>query len=238
MKNLLTITALLFCTQLAAQESILIKSEAEYQTEILRVTHILDDRHVLDSIVERAYQNAPVVNAFQEEIDMYNEEYIQKKRNWVTAFRLGVNVFSANTSVSPENQSVTTYGVLPNLGLNLTIDPERLVNRKSYMRQAENKRNRSYHLQQDQKLVLKRKILNLYYEYLTFLEAIVIRQHSLDARKQYLNVFEVDFKNGNKTFDELLVIQHQVYLAEESLMKAHIQRLKMKGEIEVLTGIK
>lgn len=238
MKNLLIGWIGVLSLQLSAQESIIIKPEAEYQMEILRVTHILDDQHVLDSIVESAYKNAPVVNAFDQEMEMYNQEYLQKKRNWVTAFRLGVNVFSAQTSLSQENQSVTTYGVLPSLGLNLTIDPERLINRKSSMKQAENKKMRSYYLQQDQKMILKRKILNLYYEYLTFLEAIVIRQHSLDARKQYLQVFEVDFKNGNRTFDELLVIQHQVYLAEESLMQAHIQRMKMKSEIEVLTGIK
>ncbi|MFY0598780.1 MAG: TolC family protein [Cyclobacteriaceae bacterium] len=238
MKNLIVIVTWLLCYQLMAQESIRIQSEAQYQSEILKVTQILDDAHVLDSIVERAYRNAPVVQAFDSEIEMYEQEYIQKKRNWVTAFRLGVNIFSANTSITPENQSVTTYGVLPNLGLNLTIDPERLVNRKSYMRQAEDKRNRSYHLQQDQKMILKRKIMNLYYEYLTCLEAIVIRQHSLDARKQYLNVFEVDFKNGNRTFDEILVILHQVHLAEESLMKAHVQCLKMKSEIEVLQGIR
>lgn len=238
MRTVIILLLLMSYQWLLAQESIIIQSEAEYQMEILKVTQILDDQHVLDSIVNKAYSSAPVVSAFDEEIKMYDEEYLQKKRNWVSAFRLGVNVFSAQTSLSPENQSITTYGVLPSLGLNLSIDPERLINRKSYMRQAENKKMRSHHLQQDQKQMLKTKILNLYYEYLSLLEAIVIRQHSLDSRKQYLAVFEVDFKNGNRTFDELLVIQHQVYLAEESLMKAHIQRLKMKSEIEVLIGLK
>ena len=84
--------------------------------------------------------------------------------------------------------------------------------------------------------MLKVRILNLYYEYLAMLESILIRQHSLDARKQYLRVFEIDFKNGNRTLDELLVIQHQVYLAEESLMKGHVQSMKMKSEIEILLG--
>jgi hypothetical protein len=51
-------------------------------------------------------------------------------------------------------------------------------------------------------------------------------------------VFEVEFRNGNKTYDELLSIQHQVYLAEESLMRGHIQSMKMKSQIEIYLGIK
>ena len=169
-------------------------------------------------------------------MELYDEEYLQKKRNWVSSFRLGVNLFSASTSLNQDDQSFTTYGVLPNVGLNLTIDPAQLVNRKSMMRQAENKKTQTFFQQEDQKQMLKVRILNLYYEYLAMLESILIRQHSLDARKQYLRVFEIDFKNGNRTLDELLVIQHQVYLAEESLMKGHVQSMKMKSEIEILLG--
>jgi len=238
-KALLLITVCFTLQNLQAQKSAsLLASAAQYQSEILKVTHILDDHHILDSIINRAYLNAPVVNAINQEMEMYEEEYLQKKRNWVSSFRLGVNIFSATTDVSAENQSVTSLGILPNLGLNLSIDPEKLVNRKSSMRQAEDKKMRSYYLQQDQKQTLKTKIVNLYYEYLASLEAIVIRQQSLDARKQYLEVYEVEFKNGNKTFDELLSIQHQVYLAEESLMKGHIQCMKMKSEIEIYLGLK
>jgi len=171
MKNLTLKAVLLMVicfnlSTLKAQKSeSLLKSAAEYQSELLKVTHILDDHHILDSIVEKAYLNAPVVRAFDQEMELYEEEYLQKKRNWVSSFRLGVNIFSATTDVTSESQSVTSLGILPNLGLNLSIDPAKLVNRKSSMRQAEDKKMRSYYLQQDQKQVLKSKIVNLYYEY-------------------------------------------------------------------------
>jgi outer membrane protein TolC len=244
MKNLILKAVLLMVicfnlSTLKAQKSASqLKPAAEYQSEILKVTHILDDHHILDSIVEKAYLNAPVVRAFDQEMELYDEEYLQKKRDWVSSFRLGVNIFSATTDVTSESQSVTSLGILPNLGLNLSIDPAKLVNRKSSMRQAEDKKMRSYYLQQDQKQVLKSKIVSLYYEYLSSLEASVIRQQSLDTRKQYHDVFEVEFRNGNKTYDELLSIQHQVYLAEESLMRGHIQSMKMKSQIEIYLGIK
>lgn len=240
MKNLVLIVMLLYSITAFGQSETtgIIKSEAKYQSEIMKVTRILDDPAILDSLVQKAYRNAPVIQALNQEMAVFDEEYLQKKRNWVSSFRFGVNIFSANTSLSADNQSVTTYGVLPNLGLNLSIDPEKLVNRKSSMRQAEDKKARIYYLQQDQMQVLKSKVINLYYEYLSCLEALVIRQHTLDSRKQHLNVFEVDFRNGNRGFDELLVIQHQVYLAEESLMSEQIRCLKMKAEIEILLGLK
>lgn len=220
------------------QTSRKVTSELNYQEEILAVTRILNDSATLDSLVRKAHLTAPMLRTFDEDMAMYDEEYLQKKRNWVSSFRFGVNIFSATTNLDENNQSSTTYGVLPNLGLSLTVDPSQLVNRKSMMRQAENKKNRAYYQQQDQKQLLKVQILNLYYEYLAQLESVLIRQNTLDAREQYLEVFEIDFRNGNRTLDELLVVEHQVYLAEESLIRAHILVMKMKSEIEILLGQK
>lgn len=237
MKKLFTLLFTLAVIGLKAQDitSGLVHEEASYQQEILKVSYVINHPEILDSMVEKAYRNSATVKTFDESMALYDEEYLQKKRNWVSSFRLGVNIFSASTTLQ-DDQSYTTYGLLPNVGLNLSIDPAQLVNRKSMMRQAENKKQRSFYQQQDQKQMLKVRILNLYYEYLAMLESILIRQHALDARKQYLHVFEIDFKNGNRTLDELLVIQHQVYLAEESLMKGHIQSMKMKSEIGILLG--
>ena len=165
-----------------------------YQQEILKVSHVINNPELLDSLVQKAYRNSATIKTFDEAMELYDEEYLQKKRNWVSSFRLGVNLFSASTSLNQDDQSFTTYGVLPNVGLNLTIDPAQLVNRKSMMRQAENKKTQTFFQQEDQKQMLKVRILNLYYEYLAMLESILIRQHSLDARKQYLRVFEIDFK--------------------------------------------
>ncbi|WP_258098208.1 TolC family protein [Marinoscillum pacificum] len=238
MKNIVLLLLTIVTCRLSAQDvtSGLVQEESIYQQEILKVSHVINNPELLDSLVQKAYRNSATIKTFDESMELYDEEYLQKKRNWVSSFRLGVNLFSANTSLDQDDQSYTTYGLLPNVGLNLTIDPAQLVNRKSMMRQAENKKSRTFYQQEDQKQMLKVRILNLYYEYLAMLESVLIRQHSLDARKQYLRVFEIDFKNGNRTLDELLVIQHQVYLAEESLMKGHVQSMKMKSEIEILLG--
>jgi outer membrane protein TolC len=216
----------------------LLNEEEDYQLEILRVTHILDDPRILDSLVSRVHANSGLLKAFDQEIQMYEEEALQKKRNWVNTFRFGVNVFSANTNVSTNNESVTTLGVLPNVGLTLTVDPEKLVNRRSYIRQAENKKQYSYYMKMDHRQRLKNEVITMYYDYLQLLESIVILQHGLETRRQHAMVMEVEFKNGNATFDQLLVVQNQVHLAEDELMKAHISAMKQKSRIEVLLGLK
>ena len=238
MKKYLSSVLILLGLQLTGQDitSGLVQAEEQYQQEILQVSNLINNPATLDSLVEKAYRQSATVKSFDEVMALYDEEYLQKKRNWISSFRLGVNLFSASTTLDESDQSFTQYGVLPNVGLNLTIDPSQLVNRKSMMRQAENKKQRAFYQQEDQKQMLKTRILNLFYEYLSQLESVLIRQHALEARKQYLHVFEIDFKNGNRTLDELLVIQHQVHLAEESLMRGHIQSMKMKSEIEILLG--
>ena len=223
--------------QAAAQIDLNGESKQEaYVKEILAVNRILNDAEVLDSLVERVYAQSGLLKAFDEEILMYEEERLQKKRNWVSSFRFGVNLFSAQTTLDGEAQSVTTLGVLPNVGLTMAVDPEKLVNRRSYIRQAENKQDRSRYLQSDQKQMLKKELLNAYYDYLTLLESLVIKAKTLESRQQHVYAMEIEFRNGNAQIQELLVVQNQVYLMEEDLMKARITAGKKKSEIEILLG--
>ncbi|MFY0606788.1 MAG: TolC family protein [Cyclobacteriaceae bacterium] len=217
----------------SAQE---LENESDYQQEIWRVTHIIKDPIILDSLVQRVHEHSGLLKSLDEEILMYDEEILQKKRNWVSSFRVGLNLISADTYTGYNNESVTDVGVLPNLGVTLAIDPEKFVNRKSYVRQATNKRQRIYHIQQDHKQRLKKEILGLYYDYLMMLEGIVLKEHTLNTRKQHLDVLEVEFRGGIATYDELLVVQNQYNLWEAEYSKSRIQALKKRSEIEVLLG--
>lgn len=229
-------TALAIATFAQNMVDNLVHPEEDYQQEIIKVTNLLSNPDLLDSLVQKVYANSPGLKTFDEDMKLYDQEYLQKSRNWVSSFRFGVNVFNASTSVNEFNESTTTYGVLPSVGINLAVDPALILNRKSQMKQAENKKQRSYYQQLDQKQLMKAQLMNLYYEYLAMLEAVLIRQHALDARRQYAQIFEIEFKNGNRTLDELLTIQHQVYLAEEGLMQGHVQSMKKQKEIQILLG--
>ena len=206
--------------------------------EVFKISKLLNSPETIDSLVNRVYANSGLIRSLDHEVLMYEEEMLQKSRNWVSAFRFGVNIFSTNTTLGTENESITTTSVLPNLGLTLTVDPENFVNRKSEIRLSTSKRNRVSSLQDDHRQRLKIEIIKLYYEYLALLESLAIKQNTLDTRQQHALVMEVNFKNGIATYDQLLVVQNQVHLMEEDIVKARIEALKKESEIEVLIGLK
>lgn len=212
-------------------------TDQETHQEIQRITHILNHPDVLDSLVKKAVGHSPTLKAFDHDMALYEEEYLQKKRNWISSFRMGLNVFSTNT-VAYENQSVTTTGVLQNFGVTLTIDPEKFVNRKSYMRQATQKLQRSSQQQKSQELTLKVYITNQYFDYLELLESILMKQQILETREQHYLTSEVAFKNGNIEYNNLMIVQNSVQLAQQDLIKAQIQSQKKLNEIEIILGVK
>ena len=214
-----------------------LKKESDYQHEIWRVTNIINNHSILDSLVARVHEHSNLLMAFDQEIGMYEEEIIQKKRNWITSFRVGLNIFSAETYSGNNNESITNVGILPNLGVSLSIDPENFVNRKSYVRQATNKQQRSYHLQQDHKQRLKKEILGLYYDYLLMLEGLVLKEQTLNTRKQHLDYMEIEFRGGTVSYDQLLSVQNQYNLWITEFSKSRIQALKKRSEIEVMLGL-
>ena len=229
---------ILLCHQAAAQELIQFSQEDEKSTqkEILRVAHILQEPHILDSLVDKAVENSPTLKAFTHDQASIKRN-IFKEEKLGSSFRIGVNIFSVNT-VATQEQSVTTTGVLPNLGVTLAIDPEKFVNRKSYMRQAHQKYLRSVQQQGAQRQTLKVYIMNQYYEYLELLEGTLIKKHILETRQQQYLTAEVSFKNGNTQYDQLMIIQNGVQLAEQDVLKSHIQSVKKRNEIEIILGIR
>ncbi|MFT4738542.1 MAG: outer membrane protein TolC [Cyclobacteriaceae bacterium] len=209
----------------------------DFQKEIWRVTQIIGSPELLDSLVSRIHSSSHLIKAFDQEIAMLNEGIIQKKRDWISSFRLGLNIFSADTYVGGNNESITNVGVLPHLGATISLDPERLINRKSFVRQATNQRQRVYHLQQDHKQRLKKEIIDRYYDYLMALESIVLNEQTLNTRKQHLSMMEVEFRGGNVTYDQLLLVQNQYNIWETEYMKSKISALKKRSEINIMLSL-
>ncbi|MEQ8469750.1 MAG: TolC family protein [Marinoscillum sp.] len=235
---ILTLISTVWSLTALSQKETFLLTNIQTEKEILDVTQVLHSEEILDSIVTRVIVSSNLLKAIDQEIMMYDEEILQNKRSWISSFRLGVNVFSANTSLDQTNESVTTYGLLPNVGLNLSIDPEKLVNRKSYMRQSANKREYSRFIKADSRQTLKKDILNHYYDYLSLLETVNIRQLGYETRKQQEEFLNSSFRNGEASYSELLIAENQVHLAKESWMSASINAMKKRSEISVLIGLK
>lgn len=222
-----------------AQVSTTLYSPEETQLEIYNVSNVLTSPEILDSLAIKALDNSNLIKAIDEEVHMYEEEVLQNKRSWLNSFRLGINMFSANTTLDAgRDESITTYGVLPSVGLNLTVNPEVLVNRKSKVRASAHKQKYSEFIRENTKQTIKKDILNLYHDYLSMLETINVRRKGLNGRKQHVEFLESSFRNGEATYDQILIATNQVHLAEEALITASISAAKKKMEIEVLLGIK
>lgn len=208
------------------------------EQEMMEVTKILEDESILDSLCNQAIQNSNLLKAINQEMIMYEEEILQKKRLWYSSFRFGVNIFSANTTINSNDQSQTTLGFLPTLGITMTIDPEKLANRGSYIRQSESKRQYSAYMHAETRQDIKGEIRNMYFDYLSMLETTHLRKQALDTRLQWEQYVENQVKIGQNTYDQLLSISNQVYLASEAYVSAKISATKKKNEIEVLIGNK
>ncbi len=229
--KVLSSTVLLLIVGLGFGQDIRFDAEAT-RSELLRVAHLLQDEGELDSVLTAAIDNSPVLKAIGEDMNIYQEEYRQKSRNWSSSLTLSVNIFSLNTTTY-EDRSVTTAGVLPNVGVGLTIDPEKIINRKSYMRQAEQKYRRSHHQQMAQKQLLQQQLIRMYYEYMSLLESLLLKEQSVETRRQHYNTVEIAFQNGEGTYEQLMIIQNQLLLAEQDLTDTHIKGLSVKRQIRV-----
>jgi len=232
-----TLLSVFLASGAIAQRNQLLTPE-ETEKEMLEVSRILYNDDVLDSIVTRALEHSNLIKAIDQEMKMFDEEILQKKRSWVSSFTFGVNVFSANTTLNTDNQSVTTYGVLPRVGLNLNVNPEKLINRKSYVRQTTNRKEYSRYIQEDTRMTLKKNILNLYYDYLGALESVNIRQHAYNTRKQQADYLNGLFTSGDVEYAQVLIAENQMHLAKEALVTTSIEAMKRRSEISVLTGLK
>jgi outer membrane protein TolC len=204
-----------------------------YESEIEYVKRILTDQEVLDSLIVQAIESSNILKSYEAEIHQNSENVKQQKRKWISSFRVGLNLYSSATTLDENNNSVTTQGILPNTGLTLSIDPEKFVNRRSYIRYAEHEKERAQQRYLDQKKQVEAWIVNQYYQYLNSLESIVIRTGMLDVRRQNYVLIETEFKQGKIDYSTLMVAQNNVYLAEEALIQVQIDARKKKREIDV-----
>ena len=131
------------------------------------------------------------------------------------------------------NNSVTSAGLLPNLGLTIGIDPEKIINRKSYVREAQYDVKRAENRIETTKREIKGLIIDLYYKYLEALKIVEIRQNSYETQLQQVTLLEEKFKNGQSRLDELLNVQSALNLSEESVMKARLSAEKLLKQIEL-----
>ena len=226
---LITITFCLHAFACFSQENI------DPAQEKKLIESLLTNEAQLDSLVARALQNSYWIQGFEAELAQQHENVLQEKKRWVSSFRMGVNFFSLNTQVNSNNESVTTAGILPQLGLTLSIDPERFISRSSYIREAKLQVTRAHNQVLHQRRQLRVEIVQLFYHYLETLGLLELRLQAQQTQQEQCTLIEAKFKKGEEQLEAVLLNQNALVLTNEAVLKAQLQVRKLKREIELLT---
>jgi len=225
------ILVVLFASRFACCQSIV---EVRQEREMIEALLINESK--LDSLADQSINNSYWLKTFDGELQQQYENLKQEKNKWLSTFRFGLTFFSLNTSVNEQNQSVTTAGVLPTLGLSLGIDPEKFINRRSYIREARFNIVRAENQLKHQRRQIKVELTKLFYHYLEALGVLELRLVANQTQREQCAVVEEKFKRGQQPMESMLLAQNAYVLTKEALLKSQLQVRQLQRELMLLTG--
>ncbi|MEM8893543.1 MAG: TolC family protein [Bacteroidota bacterium] len=228
-KLIIILFILLSATHLCAQ------ADFDYEQEQELIDILLKDKSLLDSIVTNALANSNQNQAMQAEIMQKHELTKQERRSWLSTFQMGINFFNTSTTYDEFNRPVTRAAMLSNVGISLSINPERLINLGSRVKVAEHEIERVSQTQTEQRRILSNFITGKYYDYLEALNVIEIRSNALQNQRERLEVVTYQFTQGEAEADQLLLLENGLASLEEAFLKAKVYAMKLKAEIELFT---
>ena len=208
----------------------------DIQQEKQLVKLLLENTAALDTLVDQMMRNAYVLQASEAELVQKRIKVSQEKRSWLSSFTMGISLYNQSTSFDEQTgSSVTTMGVLPSLGISMSINPEKLVNVPSNIKIAQLDALRAEKTIREQRRTLKLFIVNKYYEYLEALNVLELRINAHARQRQQTEQVKMEFERGEADLSGLLQGQNGLANAEEALMKAEMTVLKIKQEITLFT---
>ena len=211
-------------------------AQEAYQEEKHLVEILLEDTAALDTLVDKMIRHAYLLKASEAELAQKQEIIAQEKRSWLSTFIMGVSLYNQSTAYDERNgSSVTTSGVLPSLGVSLSINPEKLVNVPSNIRIARHDATRIENTLKEQRRTLKLFIINKYYEYLEALNVLELRINAHERQQQQIAQVQLKFTRGEADFEAVLLAQNGLATTEEALMRSRVLVRKLRQEITLFT---
>jgi outer membrane protein TolC len=214
--------------------TVLGQQQLDVEKEIEIVEMLLSSESAIDSLTDLALINSYYLKSFDAELAQQYENVKQEKNKWLSTFRLGINFFSLNTTTGVDNQSVTTAGLLPNLGVTLGIDPEKFINRGSYIREAEYNIVRAENQLKNQRKAVRTQVVGIFYTYLEALGIAQLRMAANQTQSEQLMLVTERFKKGEAGMEEVLLTQNGFNLTQEAVLKAELAVRKIRKEIEIM----
>lgn len=206
-----------------------------YKKERQLVDLLLQDRSMLDSIVDNALAHSNQIQAMEAETLQKEQLLKQERRSWLSTFQMGVNFFNTQTRLDEFNRPVTTASLMSNVGVSFSVNPERLANLGSRKKVAKYEIERVNQMQNEQRRILRNFITGKYYDYIEALNVIEIRTNAVQTQRERLEIVTLQFKRGEAEADQLMQLEMGLSSLEESFLKSKIYAMKLKSEIELFT---
>lgn len=194
------------------------------------------DARAIDSLFTIAIANSPWIKTYEMDYRRTAEDLKQEKKKWLSTFRLGINFFSLTTTVNGNDQSVTTAGLLPNVGLNLGIDPEKFINRGSYLREANYNLERSGFQLQHQLRGLRDEVTIAYFRNKEAKLIYQLRMEANQTQEATCIVLKEKYRRGEIGINDYLLAENGLILTKEALLKATLELNKIQHQLQTLLG--
>jgi len=191
------------------------------------------ENYVIDSLVEVAFENSYFLQTLHEERAIRKTKVWQKKNSWLSSLRFGVQLFSLTNDVQNE---VSNTGLLPSVGVNLQISPDKILTLPSRVKMAKSDVRRAENDILRQRKILRTWVEQKYLDYLQALEVVKLRKERLQAQLEMAILIKEKFKIGEAKLDEVIKIQGGIEQMEEGLIRSQFAIEKIYRELNVMIG--
>ncbi|MDW7690505.1 TolC family protein [Flammeovirgaceae bacterium SG7u.111] len=191
------------------------------------------ENHIIDSLVEVAFQNSYYLQTLHEERSIRQTKVWQEKNSWLSSFRFGVQLFSVTNDYQSE---ISNTALLPSMGVNLQISPDKIITLPSRVRIAKSNVRTSENDILRQQKILRSWVEQKYLDYLQALEVVRLRKERLQAQLEMAVLIKEKFKIGEAKLDEVIQTQGGIEQMEEGLIRSQFAAEKIFREINVMIG--
>ncbi len=204
-------------------------------SEFLDLEELKLSDSTITHLVQLSIENSYNVKAIGSERDQYVDKIRIERTNWLSAFRLGVNFFNVQTTLDENANSVTTAGLLNNVGMNVTFSPGDFINIGKNVRIAKNGMQRIDHLYEREKRRVAMNTVTTYNKYLEVMELIHALSQAYQIGLENHVIVSSRFKQGREQFDGLKKSQDGLLNVKQEIIKAKYQALRLKMHLEMVT---
>lgn len=193
-------------------------------------------------LVQLAWSNSPANRVLEEEIDIAKEEVSIKKWEWTEDF---VAQFNYNEShfiddfIDDDNPNSNTelFTIFPRFNFGANIPIGTIVNNPKKRKQAEHELIITEHQLNQEKLVIRAKVLEAYETYLASKDIAETRREAEEDAYQTYQLVKQLFKKGEAQFEDVNSSSSSYYKAKEGYIGAKADVQIAVIQLEELIGI-